>query len=111
MNIKSNGKILVLAKNAIDRGEGRDRTTYYNFAILIDGEAGNISCTEEAYDKAVINTLNGVVYAYNDKYKTFRIVDIVPESSVLDHANQNASSDAKPDAKPDPKADKPASSK
>ena len=106
MNIKSNGKVLVLAKNSRESGDGRNRQTYYNLAILIDGEAGNISCSEDAYNKAVLNTLNGVVYAYNDQYKSFRIVDIVPESSILDHTQQTISSD-----KPDPKADKSATSK
>lgn len=109
MNIKSNGKVLVLAKNA---REGRERgQNYYNLAILIDGEAGNLSCSEEAYNKAVLNTLNGVIYAYNEQYKTFRIIDVVPESSILDYAHQNPSSDTKPDAKSDSKADKPASTK
>lgn len=107
MTIQSNGKVLVLAKNL---REGKDRQAYYNLAILVDGEAGNVSCTENAYDKAVLNTLNGVVYAYNDQYKSFRIIDIVPELSVPDYAQQTSPS-GRPDAKPDPKADKPASSK
>lgn len=110
MNIKSNGKVLVLAKNSRESGDGRNRQTYYNLAILVDGEAGNISCSEDAYNKAVLNTLNGVVYAYNEKYNSFRIIDIVPELSVPDYAQQATSSD-KPDAKSDPKADKPASNK
>ena len=110
MNIRSNGKVLVLAKNSRESGDGRNRQTYYNLAILIDGEAGNISCSEDAYNKAVLNTLNGVVYAYNDQYKSFRIVDIVPESSVPDYTQQNASPD-KPDAKSEPKADKSTSTK
>lgn len=110
MNIRSNGKVLVLAKNSNERGNGRDKQTYYNLAILVDGEAGNISCSEDAYNKAVLNTLNGVVYAYNDKYQTFRIIDIVPESSVPDYAQQTTPSD-KPDAKPDPKADNPVKTK
>lgn len=108
MNIKSNGKVLVLAKNSRESSDGKQK--YYNLAILIDGEAGNISCSEDAYNKAVLNTLNGVIYVYNEKYQTFRIVDIVPESSILDYTQQNASSD-KPDAKPDPKADNPAKPK
>lgn len=89
MTIQSNGKVMILAKNSRPSQDGRQ--TFYNFAIMIDGEAGNVSCTEEAYGKAATGVLNGVVYAFNDKYKSFRIVDIVPESSVPGNA------DSKPD--------------
>lgn len=106
MNIRSNGKVMVLAKNSRESGDGRNRQTYYNLAILIDGEAGNISCSEDAYNKAVVGSINGVVYAYNEKYNSFRIIDIVPESSVPDYTQQVTSSD-----KPDPKADNPAKTK
>lgn len=98
MTVQSNGKVMVLAKNV---REGSNRQMYYNLAILVDGQAGNISCTEEAYNNAVTGMENGVVYAYNDQYKSFRIVEIVPESSVPDNrpANRPGASDAKPSGK------------
>ena len=46
MNIKSVGNVMVLAKN---ERQGNNRQMYYNLAIMSDGEAGNISCTPEAY--------------------------------------------------------------
>lgn len=77
MNIQSTGLVRVLAKN---KREGRDRdgrpAMYYNLAIFVEGEAGNISCTEEAYNNAVPEALNNVVYAYNETYKSFRIIDV-----------------------------------
>lgn len=71
MNIQSNGVVTVLAKN---ERTGSNNQTYYNLAVLIGGEAGNLSCTEEAYNDAVPNEENDVVYAYNDQYKSMRII-------------------------------------
>ena len=72
MTIQSTGKIKILAKNVRD---GRERNSkYYNLAIIVEGEAGNISCNEEAYEGAVENEINDVVYAYNEQYKSFRII-------------------------------------
>lgn len=105
MNIQSVGTVTVLAKNA---REGSNRQFYYNLAILTDGQAGNISCTPEAYDRAVINAENDVIFAFNDQYKSFRVVDVIPAPYVPD-TNVDNTSDAKPDANagnaPDAKLD------
>ena len=72
MTIQSTGKIKVLAKNVRD---GRERNSkFYNLAIMVEGEAGNMSCNEEAYESAAVDEINEVVYAYNDQYKSFRII-------------------------------------
>lgn len=72
MTIQSTGKIKVLAKNVRD---GRERNSkFYNLAIMVEGEAGNMSCSEEAYEGAAVDEINDVVYAYNDQYKSFRII-------------------------------------
>lgn len=73
MTIQSTGKIKVLAKNVREGRENGQR--YYNLAVFIGSEAGNLSCTEEAYNNAVVNSMNEVVYAYNDQYKSFRIIE------------------------------------
>lgn len=99
MNIQSKGSVMVLAKNV---REGSNRQFYYNLAILTDGQAGNISCTAEAYDKAVINAENEVVFAFNDQYKSFRAVDIIPAPYIPGNGTDTA-----PDTRPDDKADKP----
>lgn len=106
MNIQSQGKVMVLAKNV---REGEKRQLYYNLAILTDGQAGNISCTEEAYDKAVINAQNDVVFAYNDQYKSLRIVNIIPAPYVPEASDNGTgpAPDTKPDDKADNKSDKP----
>lgn len=76
MTIQSTGKIKILAKNA---KEGRERgRLYYNLAVLVGSEAGNLSCTEEAYNNASVNSMNEVTYAYNEQYKSFRIIDAYP---------------------------------
>ncbi len=123
MNIKSVGNVMVLAKN---ERQGNNRQMYYNLAILSDGEAGNISCTPEAYDKVEVYKPNDVVFAYNEQYKSFRIVDVVPPAyepeipSSVENAGtepaQNMKSDVVSDTKQDAKqetkqavrADKPA---
>ena len=98
MNIQSTGLAMVLAKN---KREGRDRdgrpAMYYNLAIFVEGEAGNINCTEEAYNNSVVNALNNVVYAYNENYKSFRIVDVTGAQGGPIPAPQT----------PEPKPDKP----
>lgn len=72
MTIQSTGKIKVLAKNVRD---GRERNSkFYNLAIMVEGEAGNISCSEEAFEGAAVDEINDVVYAYNEQYKSFRII-------------------------------------
>ena len=110
MNIKSVGNVLVLAKN---ERQGNNRQMYYNLAIMSDGEAGDISCTQEAYDKAEVYKPNDVVFAYNEQYKSFRVVDVIPpayepeipfgdENAGAEPA-QNMKSDAVPDIKQDAK--------
>ena len=97
MIITSEGKARVLAKNS---QLGRDgKTMYYNLAVLVNGEAGNISCTEEAFNNAVEDTVNAITFVYNDQYKYFRIQNAC-------EASLGASPSAKPAAQ-----DKPAGSK
>ena len=96
MKIKSNGKLKVLAKNS---REGQNRQMYYNLAVLIDGEAGNMSCTEDAHFNAKVDALNEVTYEYNSEFKSFRIIDAYP---VLDAGtDQTVKPEDKSGAKPE----------
>ncbi len=110
MNIQSKGTVMVLAKNV---REGSNRQFYYNLAILTEGQAGNISCTPEAYDKAVIAAENEVIFAFNDQYKSFRVVDVIPAPYVpeipddMPDTKPDDKTDNAPDTKPDNKTDKP----
>ena len=99
MNIKSVGNVMVLAKN---ERQGNNRQMYYNLAIMSDGEAGNISCTPEAYDKVEIYKSNDVVFAYNEQYKSFRIVDVIPPAYEPEISSGSEKADLKPaqDTKP-----------
>lgn len=89
MTITSASKIEVLAKNF---REGDNRQKFYNLAIMVNGEAGNISCSEEVYDRVKLRAENELVFAYNDRYKSFRAIDVVPENA--------AAAAEKPDQKP-----------
>ncbi|MCM1047373.1 MAG: hypothetical protein NC433_02980 [Clostridiales bacterium] len=87
MIITSEGKVKVLAKNS---QLGRDgKTTYYNLAVLVNGEAGNISCTEEAFNNAVEDTINAITFVYNDQYKYFRIQNACEASLAAKPATQD----------------------
>lgn len=103
MNIKSTAKLLVLAKN---EREGNNRQMYYNLAVMSEGEAGNISCTQDAYDKAELNTMNDVVFAYNEQYKSFRIIDIISPVYIpnggtdTENSTPNAAQDTKQFSEP-----------
>ncbi len=107
MNIKTHGRVMVLAKNW---REGSNRNIFYNLAIMNDGEAGNISCTSDAYDKAEVGKENDVVFAYNEQYKSFRIVDVIPPLPEPEPVSgtdtvQETKEDVKPDAAQETKAD------
>lgn len=78
MQILSNARMKVIAKN---QRTGNDGKEYYNLAVLVEGQAGNISCTEEAFKGAFPDMDNNVVLAYNDQYKSLRIMSAEPVSA------------------------------
>lgn len=89
MTINANAKIEVLAKNS---REGENSQKFYNLAIMVNGEAGNISCTEDVYNMVTERAENNLVFAYNDKYKSFRAVSVI-------FGGAESRTDSKPDAK------------
>ncbi len=75
MTLTATAKMMVISKNERESRDGK--TKYYNLAVVQDGQAGNISCTEEVYD--LINELMKEVelqLTYNDEYKSLRITGI-----------------------------------
>ena len=63
---------------SIKETDGNDGRKFYRMSIDQDGEAGNISMSEEAY-KSIQNTFKKyspvtLSCEYNDQYKTMRIV-------------------------------------
>lgn len=75
MQILSNARLKVVARN---QRTGNDGKNYFNLAVLVEGQAGNISCTEEAYKGACPDMDNDVVLAFNDQYKSIRIMSAEP---------------------------------
>ncbi len=74
MTITANAKVLVISKNETPSRDGKD--TYYNLAIMQNGQAGNVSCTDEVYELAVEMKETEVNLTYNDEYKRIRITGI-----------------------------------
>lgn len=72
MKIQSTVRCTVLAKNEQKSQDGKN--TYYNIAVLIGTEAGNLKCTESAYNEAMVGVLSDFIAEYNDSYNTFRLV-------------------------------------
>lgn len=77
MRINTTSKVLVIAKNERQGSNSK----YYDVAVLVDGQAGNFSCSEDAYEMITVNAMNEVIWQYNTEYKSFRIVGIVPSDN------------------------------
>lgn len=75
------------------------RSTYYRVAVLQNGQATNLSVTEEVYH-AIPDGMVEVRFntSYDDTYKSFR-VDSIDEIISVNGVKYNEKSDAKPDMK------------
>lgn len=104
MRIRTQCTMTVLAKNS---REGSDRNTYYDLAVFAGNEAGNINCSEDAYNNSKVGEDNELFCEFNSQYKSFRIYDAVPVSSVLAGSASFVLADADTDAEPDGKAAEP----
>lgn len=71
MKVTSIVKAQVLAKNTTKSQDGK--TDYYNLAVLIGGDAGNLKCTQDVYGRAVVGEVAEFGAVYNDQYNTFRL--------------------------------------
>ncbi len=88
MTITANAKVLVISKNETPSRDGK--TTYYNLAVMQNGQAGNISCTEEVYDRAVEMKETEINLTYNDEYKSLRIIGVGMATPYGDKAETKA---------------------
>lgn len=75
MRINTVVKALVMAKNEQTSQDGKNK--YYNLACLVGTEAGNLKCTEEAYNRAVVGEMADFSAEYNDQYNSFRITSYI----------------------------------
>ncbi|MDD6811687.1 MAG: hypothetical protein PUD93_07480 [Lachnospiraceae bacterium] len=78
MKIQSNAKLNIIAKNERQATDGK---SYYNVAVLLEGQAGNLSCTEDVYNDAVVGVENDVILEYNSEYKSLRLIAVHPFGS------------------------------
>ena len=75
MKVSSIVKAQVLAKNTTKSQDGK--STYYNLAVLVGGEAGNLKCTEEVFERAVIGEVAEFNAEYSDQYNSFRLTQYI----------------------------------
>ena len=86
MTINSETVLTVLALN--EKPSADRKSTYYNLAVMSDGEVANISCTKEAYDgvKATWNPLvpfklyRFLITNSVGKYEFMRIANVLPDN-------------------------------
>lgn len=75
-------KGMVVGKKETKSGDGK--STYYKLSIVIDGEAGMVSCSEEVYQDAQVMKEFNMFFTYNETYKSLslkRILSVGAESS------------------------------
>lgn len=77
MNIYATFKALVLSKSFITSRDGQN--TYYKISLmdLASNEAGTVSCTEEVAQGVVPMSTCECTAAYDDKYSSFKVTQIV----------------------------------
>ena len=75
MKVTGTVRAQVLAKNTTKSQDGKN--TYYNLAVLIGGEAGNLKCLEDVFDCANVGEVTDFGYEFNEQYNTFRLVTYI----------------------------------
>lgn len=95
MKIVNQTLFTVVAKAEPTRSQD-GRTMYYRLACLQNGQATNVSVSEDVYDAIPAGIVDGKFNtSYDDKYQSFRIDSIVEIISV-----NGVKPDAKTDSKP-----------
>ena len=69
-------KGLVVGKKETKSGDGK--STYYKLSIVIDGEAGMVSCSEGVYQDAELMKEFNMFFVYNETYKSLSLKRVVP---------------------------------
>ena len=103
MKISSETRFIVVGKAEPTKSQD-GRSTYYRVACMQEGQATNVSVSEEIYDAIPSGIVDArFTTSYDDKYQSFRIDSLIEIISVNGVAYGTAP-DAKPDVKPDAKA-------
>ncbi|MDE7131095.1 MAG: hypothetical protein K2O65_04755 [Lachnospiraceae bacterium] len=103
MKISSETRFIVVGKAEPTKSQD-GKTTYYRVACMQEGQATNVSLSEEIYDSIPSGIVDArFATSYDDKYQSFRI-DALLEIISVNGVAYGTSPDAKPDVKPDTKA-------
>lgn len=99
MNIKTKFNAMCVGKNESKTSDGK--TTFYTLAIVQNGQAGNIACSQDVYDRVLtsgqpIETYDFTGVYRDGQYKGFRIVGAGEAGSLIGgSAPQSTSSTGK----------------
>ena len=69
-------KGLVVGKKTTQSKDGNN--IYYKLSIVIDEEAGMVSCSQEVYDFVESMKQYNMYFSYNETYKSLSLKRIVP---------------------------------
>lgn len=99
MNIETKFNAMCVGKNESKTSDGK--TTFYTLAIVQNGQAGNIACSHDVFDRVLTSGQSIETYdftgVYRDgQYKGFRIVGASEAGSLIGgSAPQSTSSTGK----------------
>lgn len=99
MNIETKFNAMCVGKNESKTSDGK--TTFYTLAIVQNGQAGNVSCSPDVYDRVLssgqpIETYDFTGVYRDGQYKGFRIVGAGEAGSLIGgSAPQSTSSTGK----------------
>lgn len=57
---------------------GKDGNTYYNLALVSDGQAGNVSCPKSVFEAVPVMQEVTFSAVYDLRWNSFRIISVVP---------------------------------
>ncbi|WP_337934432.1 hypothetical protein [Jutongia sp.] len=86
MNIETKFNAMCVGKNESKTSDGK--TTFYTLAIVQNGQAGNVSCSPDVYDRVLssgqpIETYDFTGVYRDGQYKGFRIVGAGEAGSLI----------------------------
>ena len=98
MNIETKFNAMCVGKNESKTSDGK--TTFYTLAIVQNGQAGNVSCSQDVYDRVLTSGQQIEEYdftgIYRDgQYKGFRVTHAGEAGSLIGSAPQSTSSTGK----------------
>lgn len=95
MNIETRFNAMCVGKNESETSDGK--TTFYTLAIVQNGQAGNIACSQDVFNRVLtsgqpIETYDFTGVYRDGQYKGFRIVGASEAGSLIGGKSQSTSS-------------------